>query len=282
MSESKLYITIVALLLSVQLYAQKENSFPLDTKLNEISGLETLNDSLFVAINDGGNGPDIYVIDQKGSIKQKVKIKNASNKDWEDIAADADYFYVGDIGNNLNKRKDLCIYRIKKQNVKVGVDEISADKITYRYADQKEFPPKEEHCIYDAEGMIVENDLIWIFTKNRAPAKTTTGMTYIYKLPTKPGDYTIEQSDSIFIGTSGWLKDGITAADQHKEKLYLLTYNRLLVFKNNGQGFELVKTIKMGGIAQRESLVVLKDSVIFVADERHRLLGKAKIYKLKN
>jgi hypothetical protein len=107
-------------------------------------------------------------------------------------------------------------------------------------------------------------------------------MTYVYKLPTTPGNYAIEQSDSIFIGTSVWLKDGITASDRHKEKLYLLTYNRLLVFKNNERGFELVKTIKMGRIAQRESIVVLNNSVIFVADERHRLLGKAKIYKLKN
>jgi hypothetical protein len=35
------------------------------------------------------------------AVLRTVAITNATNVDWEDIAQDASYIYIGDIGNNF-------------------------------------------------------------------------------------------------------------------------------------------------------------------------------------
>lgn len=273
-------LLVFCLFASVCLGQQKEE-FLLPEQLNEISGLEQLSIDRFVAINDGGNDPLLIILDKKGCIQQKIVVNNAKNNDWEDLAKDDTYLYIGDIGNNANQRKDLAVLRVKLSDLDKEATEVSAEKINYSYAEQKDFPPAEDNLLYDAEGMIVQNDSIWIFTKNRVPAKTTSGKTYIYKFPVKPGSYKPEVYDSIYIGKSGWLKDGVTAADYQHKNLYLLTYKDLYVFKMGSKGFEKQKTVKFDSIDQRESVLYVDGDTIFVADERHPLLGKARIYTIK-
>ena len=84
-------------------------TFDLSDELDEISGLEMLNDSTFVALNDGGHEATLYLLNIRGKIIKKVKIENAKNVDWEDIAVDDKNIYIADVGNNTNKRKDLLI-----------------------------------------------------------------------------------------------------------------------------------------------------------------------------
>ena len=43
-----------------------------------------------------------------------IKIDNAKNDDWEELAEDDEFIYIGDFGNNNGKRKNLCIYIIRK------------------------------------------------------------------------------------------------------------------------------------------------------------------------
>ena len=40
----------------------------------------------------------------------EIELNELTHKDWEDIAADSDYFYVADTGNNYATREDLKIY----------------------------------------------------------------------------------------------------------------------------------------------------------------------------
>ena len=86
----------------------------LDTKLAEISGLEKLEENLFVAHNDSGDGPYLYFLNGNGELlKTHLLNRCLSNVDWEDIAYDGqNTLYVGDFGDNGNKRDDVCIYRI--------------------------------------------------------------------------------------------------------------------------------------------------------------------------
>jgi len=250
----------------------------LPESLSEISGLELLNDSTLIAFNDGGNKPKLYLLDLKGKVRKKVDVLNAKNKDWEDIAIDDEHIYIGDIGNNENKRSSLKIYKVKIEDV-LKKKEVKAMEIKFSYGEQKSFPPISDSLFYDAEGMTFYNDSIWVFTKDRST--DTDGYSRVYKIPTTPGEYTVYQSCKSYIGKNGWWVDGVTAVDVFDDHFYVLTYNRYIVKKYENGKFKNVSSFEFNGMSQRESIVVLNKDSIFVADEKNPLVGEMKLYKVK-
>lgn len=262
----------------IPIHAQVEETYALSEKLNEISGLEFLNDSTLIAMNDGGNKSEIYLLNLEGEILRTIDILDTKNRDWEDIARDDEYVYIGDIGNNRNEREKLSIVKVKISDI-LTRDEVTAEKIKFHYAEQTRYPPSADSMYFDAEGMTVCNDSIWIFTKDRS--KPFQGMSHVYKIPTTPGKYEISASQKLHIGTDGWWTDGITAADFKGDQLYLLTYNRYLVYNYKEGKLEKTGEYKFSGITQRESIVVLNEDVIFVADERNPIVGEVLLYKIR-
>ena len=261
---------------AMPLLAQVEDSHKLSDKLEEISGLELLNDSTLVAFNDGGNKSEVYLLNFEGEILRTINVLDTKNNDWEDIARDDDYIYIGDIGNNMNQREKLSIVKIKISDI-LTRDEVEAEKIKFSYEEQTSFPPKKDSMYYDAEGMAVINDSIWIFTKDRS--KPFQGVCHVYKIPVTPGKYSVSASHRLQIGKKGWWKDGITAADYHEERLFLLTYNRFIEYEISNGEVKKVDEYEFGDITQRESLVVLNDETIFVADEHNPIVGDVRLYK---
>ena len=75
--------------------------------------------------NDGGS-PCVYAITPEGKLLGVYNLAGAKVRNWEDIAIgpgpepNVDYLYVGDIGDNNAKRKDVTIYRIIEPNVSAG------------------------------------------------------------------------------------------------------------------------------------------------------------------
>lgn len=264
-----------ALFGSVCMAQQGSLEYQLSSDIKEISGLEQLNTQTLVAINDGGNTPDLFVMDLNGTIQKRVRVSNAENKDWEDLAADENYLYVGDFGNNLNQRRDLCIYKIKKSDV-LEKSEVTAEKIRFNYKEQTAFPPTNKEKKYDAEGLICWHDTLWVFTKvNTNP---WTGKALVYKIPTKAGNYTVTLDRELFVGADGWWSDAITAADIYKDKLYLSTYNRILIFSLPLSDRLPLKTINYKESTQKESILVKSDKTILVADEKQAIFGGGKLY----
>lgn len=269
---------VIFFLFSSSAEGQVLDTYSLSDDLKEISGLELLNDSTLVAFNDGGNKSEIYLLNLQGEIKKIVDVLDTKNRDWEDITRDKEYIYIGDIGNNLNKRNNLSIVKIRIADV-LEKNEVKAEKIKFSYAEQTSFPPKEDSLFYDAEGMALYNDSIWVFTKDRSVP--FQGLTHIYKIPTKPGTYKVEASNKIDIGDDGWWKDGITAVDYYGGQFYILTYNRYIVMKYHEGNFRKVSKYVFDAITQRESIVVLNNEAIFVADEHNPIVGDVKMYKIQ-
>ena len=83
----------------------------LSKKLDETSGLEIINKQL-VTINDSGNDPVLFYINESGNILDERKLNCCKNNDWESLAADSDYVYIADFGNNYDTRKNLSIIKI--------------------------------------------------------------------------------------------------------------------------------------------------------------------------
>ena len=76
--------------------------------VNETSGIEAQGSDAIWTLNDSGGKAELYLCDTLGNLNRTLKITNAHNKDWEDIARDNEgNLYIGDIGNNNNDSKKL-------------------------------------------------------------------------------------------------------------------------------------------------------------------------------
>ncbi len=155
----------------------------LDSRLKEISGLVYWNTLLWGHNDD--TDTNLYSINPiSGIIEHNYLLPKVKNKDWEEIAQDSIYFYLGDFGNNVKgNRVDLHLLRIRKQSLLN--DKIAIDTIAFSYSNQLDFEPKKPNKTdFDCEAMVVSKDSIYLFTKQWSSKKTS-----VYSLPKKPGNY---------------------------------------------------------------------------------------------
>ncbi len=140
--------------------------------LEEISGF-TQAGSIWWGHNDSGAEAKFYNINpETGNINQTVALQNAQNRDWEDIAAEAENLYIGDFGNNSNNRQNLGIYIVPRSSIgnssSETVNESEWSFLPFWYNDQTDFSTQpQDSSVYDCEAMIVQNGTIHLFTKSR-------------------------------------------------------------------------------------------------------------------
>lgn len=251
----------------------------LPKSIAESSGLIMYNDTLFITHNDSGDKPILYFVNLQGKLIHQVAILNAINKDWEELTKDEKgNIYIGDIGNNQNKRKDLSIYKISSENL-LKITHTVAKLITFSYPDQTAFPPSDSLLNFDAEAMCFYHDSIWIFTKCRAIP--FHGNSFIYSLPCEPGNYTATAKGKLFIGDNGFAKDAVTGATFGNSSLYLNTYNRIVVYELKNKSFQFNKMIATTPYSQKEAITISNDhSTLFLTDEVQKIIGGGKIYKI--
>lgn len=74
--------------------------------------------------NDSGDGPFIYAFDTTGETLGTFRVTNARNFDWEDMSVgpgpepNKSYLYIGDIGDNNDKRPEIIVYRFLEPDLK--------------------------------------------------------------------------------------------------------------------------------------------------------------------
>lgn len=143
--------------------------------LIEASGLahsHKQKDILWV-INDDGP-PILYAVATNGAKRGKVRLAEAKNRDWEDLAAftldGIPYLLVADIGDNESERKNVTLYVVNEPDVDEHKAKI-AWQIDFGYPDG----PK------DAEAIAVDaaKQRILVLTKRDIPAG-------LYELPLIP------------------------------------------------------------------------------------------------
>ena len=231
----------------------------LSKKINETSGLEIINGD-FITFNDSGDEPVLYTFNKEGENLSQILITGTQNKDWESIALDDKYIYIGDIGNNKGNRKDLKIYLI-------GFDFKLVDSINFNYSNQSKFKKKKKNK-FDAEALVSIGDSLMIFSKNR---KNLT--TEVYTLPKTPGSYSIEPKYSFDVEAL------ITGGDYNSEHdlLSLVGYSYsikkqyLFLFKKFSQKTTKDSIIKKYNIpitnAQIESIKIINDKIFWLTSE---------------
>jgi len=267
------YLILLAIFNFQNLFSQSLNESiisNLPTVLNESSGLERDEQGNFWSHNDSGGEPELYHFSEEGTLLQTVKISNAENIDWEDIAlASNGRMFIGDFGNNGNDREDLKILIVNINNLNPGFNLRSASIINFSYAEQTAFPPNDTKKNFDAEAMVYKNDSIFIFTKNRT--QPFDGKCYQYYLPAIPGNYQISRSDTLYIA-GGDAESRIVGADFDSitTKLALLTSTKVLIFQPNTGNTLLssTPTIKsFVNITQKEGICWGDSCKLYFTDE---------------
>lgn len=165
--------------------------------LTGISGSIYWKDTLWAHVDIDRNS--IYAIDttagsSSNRILRSIVISNATNLDWEDMAQDDYYIYLGDFGNNSKgNRTNLKIYKISKADVSTS-NTVNAEVINFSYSDQTDFTVQSQnYSDFDCESMIVINGKIYLFTKQWISYGTS-----VYEIAsTTAGTYTANKLTTI-------------------------------------------------------------------------------------
>ncbi len=247
--------------------------------INETSGLEFYNNN-FITHNDSGDGPSLYVFNESGSLIETIDLNKDSNfeienNDWEDVSSDDKYLFVADTGNNFGNRSNLNIIRVSKE------DNYAVDgKIEIFYADQETFFPRPKHK-YDAEAIVVINDHLLLFSKDRE--KLNTDLYLVDKFQKEPQKLTSKFAYNV--------NSLITGGDYSNELnfLALVSYNSkgsqyIILFEefdienleyNRFKKYEIPLER-----AQIESIKIIDKNTFWVTSEDEGI-GNPFMYKLK-
>ena len=247
--------------------------------INETSGLEFYNNN-FITHNDSGGEPSLYVFNEMGEVIETIGLdKNPDfeieNNDWEDITNDNEYLFVADTGNNFGNRDNLNIIRVSK-----GTDLMVDGIIEISYSDQESFFPRPKHK-YDAEAIIVIEDKIALFSKDRE--NLNTDLYLVNK--NQNGSQILTSEVSYDVNTL------ITGGDYDEDRnlLALVSYNSngnqyLLLFKNFKLNDLENNTFKKFKIpleqAQIEAVKIIDEKTFWVTSEDEGI-GSPFMYKIE-
>ncbi len=276
-------------ILPVVLSAQKDKpkTIRLPDVLREVSGLWVASSDSLWWQNDGGHTPTLYCTDLSGNVLDTVPFKSIKNIDWEDLTADdRGRIYIGDFGNNLNRRKNLKIYIYQPGSGKI-------DSIQFNYQEQTAFPPDRFDQGFDMEAFFYHQDSLHLFSKNRA--KYGNYLTRHYVLPTRPGNYTIRAVDSLilkrklitgacispdgktvamtaynygrFLGIFPWVKNKVFFFSEFADNRFL----RGKIRKRRAPGFIFPKQYEALDFYDEETLYLGTERVLFFRQKGKRL-----------
>ncbi len=257
--------------------------FSLDKKHTEVSGMifHGPTQKLWM-LQDKGNPSELYVYSVDGTFENTVAVNNQENTDWEDLSQDTNgNIYIGNFGNNDNKRKDLRILKVDAGSLKSNLVNASQET-TFYYEDQTDFPPKKSNLLYDCEAFVAMNDSFYLFTKNRS--KGFDGTFHVYKVPNKPGNFKAEKIATL--KTCAQYKScAITGAALNKngKEIALLTHDKVLLipFVNDASFKQENITIKeLGHNSQKEAITFKSDKELFMADESEKGKKGGKVFVL--
>ncbi|MBU0552499.1 hypothetical protein KKB55_03700 [Myxococcota bacterium] len=218
-----------------------------DPRIDEPSGLvaSRRHAGVYWTHNDSGDGPRLFAVTAEGRLLRVYDVIGAAAEDWEDIALDdAGQLYIGDIGNNKNRRRDLTVYIASEPDpgpltpaAPPGPPRPLPIKraVRFSYPDQAEFPPKARN--FDAEALFWARDHLYLLTKHRGDQRTN-----LYRFEDLSGAAPIQPrkiGDGFFLGGDPARFGGmVTAADATPsgDHLAVLSYHALFIFPRPAQG----------------------------------------------
>ena len=209
-----------------------------DDRVPEISGMVVSQraDSVLWVLNDSGDKARIYALHRSGEFLAEVKIENADNDDWEDLASfeldGQPHLLIGDIGANVSDPDQFTLYLVKEPlltDEKVDVER----RIDFRYNDGAR----------DCEALAVDpvRGKILLLSKRDVPARLYE--IDLYSKLSLATAYFRGEVTSIPQPTNDEIKSNLdkyhaqpTALDiRPNNKMAVLTYRRLFTYDLSSQ-----------------------------------------------
>lgn len=120
---------------------QRKTGSLVDTELREISGMSASKryPGLLYAINDSGNAPRLYAINETGQLIHQWNV-DTENRDWEDMTriqlANQHYVVIGDTGDNLKTRKHAQLHFLAEPDIPPVSDSLKPQHtVTFQFDD---------------------------------------------------------------------------------------------------------------------------------------------------
>lgn len=246
-------------------------------ELEELSGMITYNNRIF-GIPDSGNPHALYEFDTiTGAIIDTKTLIGTDNVDWESLAIDKQYVYIGDTGNNKHgNRQDLVIYRFPVSELdSIGsIASSKIDRIFYSYEDQVDFTALDKNSTrYDCESIISFGDSIYLFSKDWQKF-----MTRYYTIPKVPGTHSAILHDSLAV--NGIVTDATILGDSIVVLVGSLIYSYPFVeilseFKGHDvfSGNKRQIVVKEAALGQPESITINESLTGFIGTESFNFNG---------
>ncbi|WP_282041423.1 hypothetical protein [Winogradskyella flava] len=256
----KRLIFIFIITTSCQSNGQLNFEGDVNNSLKEASAAETIPQSdLIWTIQDSGNDSELYGLNEKGDILKKVVITNASNIDWEDLASDKlGNIYIGDFGNNNEKRK---IFRI----LKIDYEDLSKESAEAKIM---EFTLPKKQDSKDFEAFFLFKDSFYIMSKESKKF-------IVLKVPNKMGKheamvhskYNLDGKDNK-ITSADISENGKTIILLNHDKLWKITN-----FKSDAFFSGSTTELPFKHNSQKEGVCFKNDAVVYITDERNVTTG---------
>ena len=139
-----------------------------DHRISESSGVVASRryEGVLWTHNDGG-GPRrqfLFAVNRTGETQASFPVTGALLHDWEDIAIDdAGHLFLGDIGNNDEKRGELAVYEVHEPDPRAGARAIPVER-HWRLLFPKERFDCESLFIHQGHGYLISK----VFNNARA------------------------------------------------------------------------------------------------------------------
>ncbi|MCB0398385.1 MAG: hypothetical protein KDD26_01965 [Winogradskyella sp.] len=252
----KRLILITLFAVSCQSAGQLKIEGSINNSIKEASAAEIIPQSdLIWTIEDSGNDSNLYGLDSSGKIVKQVAITNASNIDWEDLTSDEQgNLYIGDFGNNNEKRKHFRILKINHQDL--NNETTKAEIIDFTL-------PKNKYS-KDFEAFFLYNNWFYIFSKETKKFITL-------KVPNSSGKHeAILRSDFNLDGKN----NKITSADisDNGKSIVLLNHDKLWKlsgFSDDDFFSGNIEELPFEHNSQKEGICFKDDSTVYITDERN-------------
>lgn len=110
---------------------------------------------------DSGTPPALYAVTRAGELLAEFPVA-ARNEDWEDVAADEDgQLYIGEIGNNGGKKKELAVYRVDEPDPKAAGEGRARERLRVTATWRLRFPGQP----FDCESLFIRGGYGYVISK---------------------------------------------------------------------------------------------------------------------
>lgn len=236
--------------------------------VNEASGLAASrrNPGVVWVHNDSGDTARVFAMSTTGRHLGIYYLTGASAFDWEDMASDGTYLYIGDVGDNFRVRAEVVVYRAREPDVTVDQtprNESLTDITTFRFT----YPGGARDC----EAIFVDSASGDVFLVTKEASAATPSEVFRAAAPLRSDVATPLQSVAqlTFGGTARPGNPQVTAADLSAagDALLIRTYNAAFYWvRSAGQsvGEALAGTgyaVPLPGQPQGETLAFMADGL---------------------